>query len=247
MTSGGSSGEGAVEPRSGAPEDVEGPPDAPHVFVGWRMGPFDATDLSLLGPSERERLGRIANEQAAAEFVASRQVLRGLLSYLEPAVEPADWRFTVDARGKPCVDASAHPEAPHFNLSHTSGCVVVAASHGAEVGVDVEHLGRRVRFDALIERFFAPEERAWLSALPTDERRRRFFDVWTLKEAAIKLRGDALASGIGAVVLLPGDGPAGLSPRVYEPTTFHRWELGDHVVALAVAGSHTRLEAVSGL
>ncbi len=96
-----------------------------------------------------------------------------------------------------------------FNISHTDGLIACAVTIGREVGVDVEHVGRRLTHD-VAGRFFAPREVADLRALPDDEQQRVFFDYWTLKEAYIKARGFGLALPLGdfAFKLNPPDAPA---------------------------------------
>ena len=83
-----------------------------------------------------------------------------------------------------------------FNLSHTDGLIACAVTIGREVGVDVEHIQRRLTHD-VAGRFFAPREVDDLKALPEDEQQRVFFDYWTLKEAYIKARGFGLALPLG--------------------------------------------------
>jgi 4'-phosphopantetheinyl transferase len=69
------------------------------------------------------------------------------------------------------------------------------------VGVDVE----RVRpFDMdLAERFFTPQENAFLRSAPEAERQLRFFDLWTLKESFLKAVGCGLAAPLNSFSVLP--------------------------------------------
>ena len=94
--------------------------------------------------------------------------------------------------GKPCL--AERPDV-HFNLSHSGDLVLCAVSHG-EVGCDVQ------RMDGwnpgLAERFFSPEETAWLFSLPEGERCAGFYRLWTLKESFVK------ATGLGLSLKFPG-------------------------------------------
>jgi 4'-phosphopantetheinyl transferase len=55
-----------------------------------------------------------------------------------------------------------------------------------EVGVDVEAVRELASRDALVERFFAPAERAQYAALPGELRPAAFRRGWTCKEAVLK-------------------------------------------------------------
>ncbi len=178
---------------------------------------------------------------ATAEgFLAARWLLRNLLSDVVPSVAPTAWRFTLGANGKPLCDVAASgvpadgPAALHINVTHTDGLAAAAVSPDVAVGVDAENTTRVANVDRLIARYFAPEEQAWLGDLDEADRRRRFFDVWTLKEAAIKMDGGTLGSDIANVVVTPGVGPVNLRPSNSETTTYRRWKVDNVVLVLAV-------------
>jgi 4'-phosphopantetheinyl transferase len=107
-------------------------------------------------------------------------------------VAPHVWRFGRGARGKPFVASPARTGLA-FNLSHSGGLVICAVTVGRRVGADIEDLRRAVADRAIAARFFSVEERSALMALPTTERRHRFFALWTLREAYLKARGIGLA------------------------------------------------------
>lgn len=114
---------------------------------------------------------------------------RAILSRYAP-LAPADWRFSVGDHGKPDI---LNPPLPlSFNLSHSGDWFACAVSGGTPVGVDIEHTARRNDTGRLAKRFFTPPELAAIDALSPEARKDRFFDYWTLKEAAVKARGDAL-------------------------------------------------------
>ncbi len=103
---------------------------------------------------------------------------------------PADWAFERVGEGKPRI---VDPPLPlDFNLSHSGHWMVCAVSGGVAVGVDIEHVARKRDVMRLARRFFGAAEVEALEALPESERRSGFFDLWTLKESAVKARGEAL-------------------------------------------------------
>lgn len=92
-----------------------------------------------------------------------------------------------EEHGKPYL--VAHPDLS-FNHTHSRNYYALAMSERvADLGVDIEELSRKVRFEALAEHaFHADELRQW-RALDCDLE--YWFKVWTTKEAVLK------ASGLG--------------------------------------------------
>ena len=75
-----------------------------------------------------------------------------------------------------------------FNHSHSQNFYALAMSQTVkEIGVDVEELSRKVRFDALARHAFHPEEYASWQQLDCDPE--YWFKVWTTKEAVLKAHG----------------------------------------------------------
>ena len=147
---------------------------------------------ALLSPDERDRMARLVFERDRRRFLLTRALVRTMLSRYT-GVRPADWSFIANVHGRPeILDRPRGVPDLRFNLSHTEGLIACAVTIGREVGVDVEHIGRRLTHD-VAGRFFAPREVSDLRKLPEDEQHRAFFDYWTLKEAYIKARGFGLA------------------------------------------------------
>ena len=100
----------------------------------------------------------------------------------------ADNHIAYGENGKPyLVD---FPDV-HFNLSH-SGERVMCVISPFEVGCDVEMIkGDRGK---LAERFFKPEESAWIKHFETlDAQSEAFYRLWTLKECYMKVTGRGLS------------------------------------------------------
>jgi 4'-phosphopantetheinyl transferase len=152
--------------------------------------------LRLLSPDEHERMARFVFERDRTRFLLTRALVRTTLSRYAP-VAPANWHFIANAHGRPeILDRPTGVPDLRFNLSHTDGLIACAVTIGREVGIDVEHVGRRLTQD-VAARFFAPAEVAHLRSLPADQQERVFFDYWTMKEAYIKARGFGLALPLG--------------------------------------------------
>lgn len=147
---------------------------------------------ALLSAEEHDRMARLVFERDRRRFLLTRVLVRTMLSRYA-GVPPADWSFIANVHGRPEIVDRPH-DVPdlRFNLSHTDGLIACAVTIGREIGVDVEHIGRRLTHD-VAKRFFAPNEVSALRELPEDQQHRTFFDYWTLKEAYLKARGLGLA------------------------------------------------------
>ena len=96
-----------------------------------------------------------------------------------------DLAFAKHEHGKPFLTS----HSLHFNHSHSQHYYALAISERVkDIGIDVEQLDRSVRFDALAQHAFHPEEYQIWQASEDEE---YWFRVWTTKEAILK------ASGLG--------------------------------------------------
>jgi 4'-phosphopantetheinyl transferase len=195
----------------------------------------EADARRCLAADELERSARYRLERPRQLAIASRVLLRTVLSRYEP-VAPADWRFAVEAHGRPIIADGR--SSLRFSVSKAAGLVVCAVAAG-DLGVDVESLSRAAPLE-VADRFFAPAEVAALRALPERERAGRFFAYWTFKESYVKARGLGLSLPLDKFVIVLGDG----SPRIaIDPSLGDAgasWQLTqlrptkEHIVSLCV-------------
>lgn len=96
-----------------------------------------------------------------------------------------DFMLKQNPYGKPYIDGSFH-----FNISHSADRVMLATD-ASPVGADIEQIRE---IDLRITRKFATErEKEYIISAPdASEQYRRFFIVWTLKEAYIKAEGEGM-------------------------------------------------------
>ncbi|MDG2090635.1 MAG: 4'-phosphopantetheinyl transferase superfamily protein [Gammaproteobacteria bacterium] len=146
----------------------------------------------LLNSEEQKRLEHFVFPKHKKQFLISRALVRTVLGqYLEQP--PESLVFARNAYGKPRI-ASFEKTAPiSFNLSHTNDLSVLAVSQNNELGVDAEYLTRKVDILKLANRYFSKQEYDELAALDVKEFDKRFFKLWTLKEAYIKACGMGMA------------------------------------------------------
>jgi 4'-phosphopantetheinyl transferase len=152
---------------------------------------------ALLSAGERAKQARFRFARDQRRYLVTRALVRTVLSRYA-AVRPQDWEFSAGAHGRPAIAAPCPAPALEFNISHAADLVLLGVTAGRTLGIDTESvIGRNADIGGL-DRYFAPEESAALLALPTSERRRRFFELWTLKESYIKARGMGLAIALDA-------------------------------------------------
>jgi len=136
---------------------------------------------------------------------------RGLREY---GLREAEVRIRLKKNGKPYL-----PEHPrlHFSLSHSEE-MVLAVFADAEVGCDIEYT-RRAELK-LAEKFFRPEEYAYVAGLEGEEQDSAFFQLWTLKESFLKATGMGLGLPLNAFQLcVSGD-------EIKVRQTYDRFEYG---------------------
>lgn len=177
--------------------------------------------VALLAPDELQRAARLRSPDDRRRFTVSRGMLRQLLGHYL-GVAPADLVFGYGSRGKPGLKCN---HGLHFNLAHSGERAAYAVSAAGPVGIDIEYVERKIEFERVARRFFAPNELAALTKLPTARRRRAFFRLWTAKEAVIKATGKGLAQALDAfeIDLTPGH-----SPRILQAKTRRHAEMELH-------------------
>ena len=103
-----------------------------------------------------------------------------------------------ETRGRPRI---ASPEGRHdASWSHSGEGLLVALGEGVELGVDMEWRRPRPRALEVAQRYFAPEETAWLEASAPERRGDVFLRLWCAKEAVLKAHGYGLAFGLHRLV-----------------------------------------------
>jgi 4'-phosphopantetheinyl transferase len=140
---------------------------------------------SLLSLDEQQRASTWIDTQNQDKFVIIRGMLRILLSnFLEH--KPAEIIFSYNTWGKPIL---FHPNAIHFNLSHSKEWVIYAFCKETPIGIDIEYQNPNIPIIKLARRYFSSCENAILNTLNTDKKIKGFYQAWVQKEAAIKALG----------------------------------------------------------
>jgi 4'-phosphopantetheinyl transferase len=183
------------------------------VWLATLRGP-SMTELLSLSPDELERAKRLRSDRDRGRWVAARAFQRSVLARSIGA-DPAALAIEVDANGKPLLAGG-----PRFSLAHSAEHALLAVCADTEVGADIELVRADLAQPPSVERYFSDAEREALERLPKPERVRRFFQLWTAKEAYRKATGEGIARGLlgalpeGSFVLDRPPAPAGYEAAV---------------------------------
>jgi 4'-phosphopantetheinyl transferase len=164
-----------------------------------------------LSDDEIARFDAFQSKAAGVRFLVCRNALRTVLGG-EIGCDPASIAFTYSDSGKPEISPDRNAPRICFNLSHADGVAFIATTRGVDVGVDVERVDRERDVHRIARRFFTVNEREELARCGSDERVRRFYLMWTVKEAWLKSRGEGVPSGLDRIeVAVAADGRVSLS------------------------------------
>jgi 4'-phosphopantetheinyl transferase len=165
----------------------------------------------LLSPDEQARAHRFRFAVDRQRFIIGRGLLRTILScYLPVAADRLT--FTYGPHGKPSLN-NAGLQPLSFNMSHSNQIALYAITRDRQVGIDVECVRSLHDMEQLAQRFFLPNEAAWLTQGDASQRQELFFRLWTCKEAYLKATGEGL-TGLKRIEItqLPEPLPADRSP-----------------------------------
>jgi 4'-phosphopantetheinyl transferase len=209
---------------------------------------------SLLSHDESERLARLALERVRLEYWVTRALCRTMLSActdIDTDTAPQNWRFRTGQYGRPEIDHGGLPPPLRFNVSHAPGLVACAVTRSADIGIDVEDTERRCDAEEIVQRYFAPQEWAAFSALPMAQRRRRFFELWTLKESYLKASGEGLSRSLNEAAFALSETSIGVTFAAHVADCPDGWQFAlhdigsRHLMALSVRRGKTGPLAVS--
>lgn len=147
----------------------------------------------FLAQTKKERVGRYLFEDDRKRTVAGEMLARQMISK-RCSVNESDIRFAIGEHGKPyALDLSIH-----YNISH-SGNLVVCAVDKRPVGIDVEQIreidlsvAKRICTENECKYIRADGEFEYLFGSSSQDVYKRFFEVWTMKEAYVKYVGTGI-------------------------------------------------------
>ena len=84
-----------------------------------------------------------------------------------------------------------------FNISHSDDYVVIAiARQGIKVGIDIQKTKEKINALAIAEQYYTEREYQQMLLLKKQQQLNYFYQLWTHKEASLKLTGEGIANGL---------------------------------------------------
>ncbi len=145
----------------------------------------------LLSDAEKERSEQFNSFKHRKKFIASHGFLHAALGYyIDTSAE--DIKFSYKDNGKPVLIDEQNPQQLQFNMSHSGNIAILAICRNQSVGIDIEFIQRKSDWHGISKRFFTPNEQQALFKLPEAQQKDAFYQIWTRKEAHMKVTGEGL-------------------------------------------------------
>jgi|TARA_B110000503_G_C7148843_1_gene414223 4'-phosphopantetheinyl transferase len=144
---------------------------------------LECTQLSYLSLTEQEILDSIKDESRKVKTIFSRALLFHVLNKngLEDLHD-----LKVTRNGKPYLTNSRNI---HLNISYSGNLIICAISFNTPIGVDVEKIKPK-NLDHF-KLYFTEQE--WHNISINENSLKRFYELWTRKEALVKADGRGLS------------------------------------------------------
>lgn len=183
-------------------------------------------------PDRKAKADRYLRQEDKLRCVVADALLRQAIM---KTLSITDYQTQTDENGKPHLK---DVEGFHYNLSH-AGSYVAIAYGDTPVGLDVEQYRTDSNIDALSKRFYTADEQRSLSQTPPDQRRERFFQIWTAKESILKYWGTGLRRSLDSFSTLTAYQAFGLH--------LHHIPLNGHCITLCTTDPHYTLHPLPTL
>jgi 4'-phosphopantetheinyl transferase len=178
-----------------------------------------------LTSGEQARLAQLVAPRRRDQFLAARWQARWLLAQVFGGV-PQQWALEAPRDAPPRVQGRSDLV---LSISH-SGARTACALAADAVGLDLEQPQRRRDIAGLAALCCTPREQAMFEGLAQPQREALFYELWTVKEAWLKRRGEWIAPQ-RLVQLEAGLGDSG---------GIRAWTAPGWTLALAAASPETR-------
>lgn len=133
------------------------------------------------------------SENRAKTYLAGRALLQSVLQNFF-SIENLP-KITKSDKGKPFFEDNSSKfskKLPFFNISHSRKTICIGVSE-YDLGIDIEFVKKRVRFEELKEKVLSSGEIDLLQDLDEDAQLKEFTAFWTMRESLLKLSGFGLA------------------------------------------------------
>lgn len=174
-----------------------------------------------LDARDRKRAARFHFAEDRARYVLGRGLARKILGhYLSQSPETIEFAYT--DRGRPYFPGD---EAMCFSITHARDLVAVALTANARVGIDIEHMERKLNLKELAERILSAKDFCKFEALPESEKVAAFFRVWTRKEAYLKATGEGITDALKKISVSMRTEEMGMITDTRDEAAAKKWRM----------------------
>lgn len=163
--------------------------DTAQPFDGYRRY------LPLVSDERQERIARLRRDRDKTVSLFTELLIRLEISRAL-AIPAGRIKLGCGDKGKPFL---AGQEGYHFSVSHSDGLIAFVGG-AAPLGIDIQRMDGGAH---PAERFFAQGEREHIRSAPRADA--AFFEVWTAKEAYVKLLGAGLSKSFRSFDVINDD------------------------------------------
>ena len=150
-----------------------------------------------VSPARREKISRFAYDKDRLLSLFAALLVRQELGRFT-GMQNHELSFSVNNYGKPYLTSAR--SVCEFSVSHTKGCIAYIRSD-SPCGIDAEVL-HDVKI-SLAEHFFCTDEYVYIKSSESPEA--ELINIWTKKEAYLKMRGTGLSTPLSSFNVLSRD------------------------------------------
>jgi 4'-phosphopantetheinyl transferase len=187
--------------------------------------------LRMTDPAKQDRIKKFRQWQDAHLTLFADLIVRSLIMR-QNKCQHNEISFIAGLYGKPTLMSDP---AFHFNVSH-SGQWIVCAADATQVGIDVEQVST---IDLSVsETFFSGSEH--MDILRSADPQQKFIELWTLKEAYLKLIGTGLSRALNSFsIRFSADGNISIETEgsILAQTHFRQYDIAEGY-KMAVCARH---------
>lgn len=195
---------------------------------------------TYLSVSEISEMAVLKSEEKLHQYLTSQWLLKNLLSSLLQ-IPASEISFQKGPLGKPYLSEKQNGLKLDFNISHTKEITLIGFAKEMQIGVDVEKIVERKYSEHLATRFFKPSEVQWITqASDHQEKLKRFFRIWCMKEAVIKTIGGGIFQNIQQISFIEQSNSLQLQSTIEPFENLSRWktfestQIEDHACSIAL-------------
>ena len=158
----------------------------------------------LLSKDEINQAKRFRRTDDVSSYMVSHAILRCLISERNK-IKPNKINIESKDNQKPYVKNLELD----FNISHSDNlcCIAIANSPDLIIGIDIEIIKKIKDFKQIARNYMSGNEQNYIldREISEENKQLRFMEIWTRKEALLKMTGKGLVNDLKSIEVLNGD------------------------------------------